>query len=141
MSRRRRGWEDGLCTVGLNGMINERCLQRVLSLLWTSRDTTGSPLVTRTHTALTHANTVHTKANTLKSTHTHTHLKYPSPLTLSLTMVGQWDRGAIITNTTQRLGVFTVHELDVTRHAADAAVACADFLIRLLFHTQSLANI
>lgn len=44
--------------------------------------------------------------------------------------------GAIITNTTQRLGVFTVHELGVTRRTA----ACADFLIRLLFHAHSLTH-
>lgn len=93
---------------------------------------------THTHCSDTRQHSTHKGKYTEK--HTHTHLTYPSPLTLSLTMVGQWDRGAIIANTTQRLGVFTVHELDVTRHAADAAVACADFLITLLFHAHSLAN-
>lgn len=46
------GGEDGrmdCVSACLNGMINERRLQRVLSLLRTSRDTTGSPLVTHTH--------------------------------------------------------------------------------------------
>lgn len=138
MSRRRRGWEDGLCSVGLNGMINERCLQRVLSLLWTSRDTTGSPLVTHTHCSDARQHSAHKGKHTEKHTHT-PHI--PVTTDIIINNGGTMGSGAIITNTTQRLGVFTVHELDVTRHAADAAVACADFLIRLLFHAQSLANI
>ena len=77
--RKRRRWKEEqeeermggwITSAGLNGMINESRLQRVLSLLWTSRDTTGSLELPHTHTL----------------THTHTHT-LPSLLT-SLTMGG-----------------------------------------------------
>lgn len=70
-SRRRSGWEDGLRSVRLNGMINEHRLQRVLSLLWTSRDTNGSPLVSGTRLWYTHG--AHRGWNAVQTdAHTHT---------------------------------------------------------------------
>lgn len=58
-------------------------------------------------------------------------------------MVGQWDRGATIANTTQRPGVFTVHELVVARLGAAAAASAAagtHFLFRLPTPASSLLN-
>lgn len=85
-SRRRSGWEDGLRSVRLNGMINEHRLQRVLSQ--------GHQWVT---SGLRHAAVIHTRRTQrlerCANRRAHTHLANPSPLTLSLTMVGQWDRG------------------------------------------------
>ena len=108
----------------LNGMINERRLQRVLSLLWTSRDTTGSPLVTHTntHTLLQCAHRCWHTLQTHCKAHTHTS-HTPVTADIIINNGGTMGSGATIANTTQRLEVFTVHELDVTRLSAAAAAA------------------
>lgn len=70
--------------------------------------------------------------------HTHT-LHKPVTADIIVNNGGTMESGAIIANTTQRMEVFTVHEPDVTRHAAAAAAAaCADFLIRNLFSAHSM---
>lgn len=81
------GW---ITLAGLNGMINERRLQRVLSLLRTSRDTSGSPPLT----------------------HTHTHTA-----DIIINNGGTMGLRATIANTARRLGGFTAG-LDVRRYAA-----------------------
>lgn len=100
--KRRRGKEEqeeermggwiALCV--LNGMINERRLQMVLSLLRTSRDTTGSPLVIHTHT-----HTAHKGFYTLQ---THTHTSHtPVTADIIINKGGTMGSGATIANTTR----------------------------------------
>ena len=67
---------------------------------------------------------MHTLQTHCKSSHTHTHTPH-TPVTADIIINngGTMGSGATIANTSQRLGVFTVHELDVTRLTAAAAAA------------------